>query len=673
MTFHVKQGDGKDHPYTGQDTELAGENSGIGTTPSSVLEGRETRQLPKVLGKRDLVVLMLLVVLFVANNNGVQFGGPAAFVYWVFGLLTFLIPCAFVTQWLALRFPGQGAPYLWATRILGPRWSFFSAFCTWLPGILAVVAAIENGLIFVQYLAPTWFTTPAQQGVAIVLVLIVPTLAACIPLKWLKHILLVVAILYVGVFLLLGIAGVWWLKSGHPAATALNIPGTWLPTNSNFAVYGLVILACLGVDIPIFMGSEIRGGQDTAKRATSYVWWGTALSFIAYVAGTFGIMVIVPPSHSGIMAANVVAIQMVFGSYAGNAAAIVLALSQVGFTIAYILTFSRLLVVVAQDHRLPASLVRTNRYGVPVLSIIVQSAIVALVSVLSLVIIPALFGTFIHPDDLAFAIYSVLQASTTVVWVCTIVQLFVFVLWFSFHRKKRAQLSKRERALLLSMSIISIGASLVGIWATISSSWLPNLIPNKNWAILVLGVTLISFAIGWICSELPRVHALLGEEKRVNHREMALRAQLQEAYDEQEVLVKQQQELLAEVDRLYRQQALAAVTDAITGLPNHRAVISRIEEEVSRCLRTQSSCAVVFVDLDHFKRINDTWGHRAGDAILYEVSQRLRTTLRLEDFVGRYGGEEFAIVLPASTLETAYQAAERLRVAVAAQAMHVAF
>jgi len=83
------------------------------------------------------------------------------------------------------------------------------------------------------------------------------------------------------------------------------------------------------------------------------------------------------------------------------------------------------------------------------------------------------------------------------------------------------------------------------------------------------------------------------------------------------------------------------------------------EEEVSRCQRSEGSCAVLFVDLDHFKQVNDTWGHRAGDAILREVGSRLRTSSRLQDFVGRYGGEEFAIVLTDVDLDGASQTAER--------------
>jgi len=348
---------------------------------------RRVQPLPAVLGTGDLIVLMVLIVLFVANNNGVQLAGPAAFFYWGLGLLTFLLPCAYVTRWLALRFPGQGAPYLWATRILGVRWSFFSAFAAWLPGVLVIVAAIQSSLIFVQYLAPSWFTTPIEQGLAIVLILILPTAIACLPLRLLKRILLALATFYVSVFVLLGAAGIWWIYSGHVAATAFNTAGAWIPNKGNFAVYGVVILAYLGVDVPLFMGGEIRGGKTSVRRATTYVWWGIAIVFLAYVLGTFGVMAIVPAAQSGGMSANVIAISMVFGPVAGKFADIVLAIGQVALTIAYILTFSRLLVVVAQDGRLPAALTKLNRRGAAALvrvdevdGVELVAAVVALVS-----------------------------------------------------------------------------------------------------------------------------------------------------------------------------------------------------------------------------------------------------------------------------------------------------
>ncbi|HLX55857.1 MAG TPA: diguanylate cyclase [Ktedonobacteraceae bacterium] len=203
--------------------------------------------------------------------------------------------------------------------------------------------------------------------------------------------------------------------------------------------------------------------------------------------------------------------------------------------------------------------------------------------------------------------------------------------------------------------------------------------------------------------EIAHLQSVVNEQRCEIDREVALCARLQEAYDEQHILVQQQQELLAEVDQLYKEQAQTAATDAITGLPNHRALMSRLEEELAHCRRADRSCAILFIDIDHFKRVNDTWGHRAGDAILREIGARLclaqqvrkrvrsavsvgqggrhyghythppnylsnaRSTLRKEDFVGRYGGEEFAIILPNAGLSGARVVAERLRVAVAKQ------
>jgi diguanylate cyclase (GGDEF)-like protein len=107
--------------------------------------------------------------------------------------------------------------------------------------------------------------------------------------------------------------------------------------------------------------------------------------------------------------------------------------------------------------------------------------------------------------------------------------------------------------------------------------------------------------------------------------------------------------------------ATLATRDPLTGLPNHRTIMQHVEDSLLNCQNTQSICAIVFLDIDHFKNINDTWGHRAGDAILREVGRRLEQSLRCEDFVGRYGGEEFAMVLPNTNQDEALQIAERLR------------
>lgn len=104
-----------------------------------------------------------------------------------------------------------------------------------------------------------------------------------------------------------------------------------------------------------------------------------------------------------------------------------------------------------------------------------------------------------------------------------------------------------------------------------------------------------------------------------------------------------------------------AMTDGLTGLSNHRAIVERIESELQHSQSSQRTCAILFVDLDHFKHINDTWGHAAGDAALYEVGQRLRQGIRKSDSIGRYGGEEFAILLSDTEQMEACTLAERLR------------
>ena len=250
------------------------------------------RPLPAVLNTRDLTIFMLLIILFISNNNGVQFGGPATYIYWILGLLTFLLPSAYITRWLARRIPGQGAPYLWATHIIGANWSFFAAFCAWVPGVLSVVSAIEGGIVLIQYLVPNWFTTPLTQCLAILLVLLIATSLACLPLRRLKSILGILAISYVSTYFVVGLAGILWLVQGHGSAVNFRKLVHGNQIGGYTAVYGLVVLALLGVDVPLFMGGEIQGGRVGARRASSFVWWGVAITIMAYILGTFGIMVV---------------------------------------------------------------------------------------------------------------------------------------------------------------------------------------------------------------------------------------------------------------------------------------------------------------------------------------------------------------------------------------------
>jgi diguanylate cyclase (GGDEF)-like protein len=116
-----------------------------------------------------------------------------------------------------------------------------------------------------------------------------------------------------------------------------------------------------------------------------------------------------------------------------------------------------------------------------------------------------------------------------------------------------------------------------------------------------------------------------------------------------------------------RQQLEAiAMTDALTGLFNRRHIIARFEEECERARRGGAGLSCLLLDVDHFKQINDQFGHQQGDAVLKGIATVLRTTLRAYDLVGRYGGEEFIALLPESDLDTAVEIAERLRATLAA-------
>ena len=104
-----------------------------------------------------------------------------------------------------------------------------------------------------------------------------------------------------------------------------------------------------------------------------------------------------------------------------------------------------------------------------------------------------------------------------------------------------------------------------------------------------------------------------------------------------------------------------ASRDPLTGILNRNAIFELFRKELSRALRENNEIAIVMVDIDHFKDLNDTHGHMAGDAVLREFTGRIARSLRPYDGVGRYGGEEFLVVLPGCELRAAMKHAERLR------------
>jgi diguanylate cyclase (GGDEF)-like protein len=110
---------------------------------------------------------------------------------------------------------------------------------------------------------------------------------------------------------------------------------------------------------------------------------------------------------------------------------------------------------------------------------------------------------------------------------------------------------------------------------------------------------------------------------------------------------------------------ISGLTDPLTQLHNRRYLDRRLQEELSRANRYRQPLSCLFVDADHFKQINDTNGHQVGDQVLRELACRIRSQLRASDIATRYGGEEFALLLPQTSLDEALLLAERIRFEVA--------
>lgn len=128
-------------------------------------------------------------------------------------------------------------------------------------------------------------------------------------------------------------------------------------------------------------------------------------------------------------------------------------------------------------------------------------------------------------------------------------------------------------------------------------------------------------------------------------------------------------ELQAELLRAREALREQATHDALTRVWNRSAIFEVLHREVARSAREQTPLGVTLLDLDHFKRINDTHGHIAGDAVLRETVRRMQACMRPFDAIGRYGGEEFLVILPGSDEASSTAAAERLRVAISADSM----
>ena len=156
----------------------------------------------------------------------------------------------------------------------------------------------------------------------------------------------------------------------------------------------------------------------------------------------------------------------------------------------------------------------------------------------------------------------------------------------------------------------------------------------------------------------PIVHKVLLARLRAAQRVIQMQEEL--ARDREQL-----QRLANELLTANQQLQELALTDALTGLPNRRAAMQRLEQEWTSLHRSAHPLTCMILDIDHFKRVNDHYGHPIGDLVLKKIAQTLRSSARAQDVVCRFGGEEFLVICPDSDLEDSYRCAERLRLQVA--------
>ncbi len=156
-------------------------------------------------------------------------------------------------------------------------------------------------------------------------------------------------------------------------------------------------------------------------------------------------------------------------------------------------------------------------------------------------------------------------------------------------------------------------------------------------------------------------HALRGTERERSHRE---------ALDAKTEAVQAKDDLEKAYGRLQQNERKIMelmLTDPLTEVANRRCLDQRLEHEMQRVQRFSGNLAVIMTDIDYFKRINDNYGHATGDRVLQAYAAIMRKTIRTTDFVARFGGEEFVLLLPETLEEGATALAERIRVALASE------
>lgn len=459
--------------------DTTGDRTMISETVAPTLVGR-------VLNPFDLVVIFVALVLFIPNASTVQFAGPATFVFWVLGFLTFLIPGAFVTAQLGRMFPDEGSLYVWTHKALGSFWGFFAGFAAWWPGVLVMILSGSLVVSLSQAINPTIFARPWQQGLIVLLVLWISCLFGVLRFRLTQNYVNVQFVLYSFCLIMIGISGFVWFAGGHHAANSFAIHGSALTGWGQWTFFSTVVLALLGIEVPLNMGVEIKGENAIKK----YLFWGCLVVIVAYLWATFSNMAVVPVGKNNATYGIVQTVQIAINHTLGSWVAFILVLIFLSDTIVYNYSFARLMFVSGLERRLPHQFGRVNRNSVPANAVLAQTVIASIAT--AVIYFPIQSAT----SNYATKVYLVLLAAVTVVWCTSMVLLFadVFFAKRSFPAKFK-EVQRTPWGVLAVCGVVGVVADAAAVVLLFWAPWSP-IFTKAGWDLAVGTITVVSIAVG---------------------------------------------------------------------------------------------------------------------------------------------------------------------------------
>lgn len=456
--------------------------------------------MPPVLGTFDMTAIYLAAIFFIGNAAPTAaFGGVVSLTYLLIGAVTFYLPCVFAAAQLGVLFPYEGSVYNWTCRALGSKWGFFAGVSYWLPNVLAIVAAADGLVTYIQGLNNNWLTSPWQQGLVILFVIAFTAILGSYRLRTTQNVVNTAIVLTLGVVVVVGLASLMSVLQ-HGSATPLTNPGDWATNGQNFPLFGLIVLLYLGITVPLNMAGEIRerAGVPRRKVITRHLLWGTILVLVGYFLTTFALLVARGPALANdpiVPYEVVVMIESVFGKFIGAVSAVCILSFYLIAPLVYNYATARLLFVGGIDQRIPAFLGRLNKHRVPANAVIFQSVLAGSICAVIFFFVPVI-APLGKSTDLATGVYNVVLASMTLILALSTIFFFVDLL-VVYRRDQRAFHRQRICPMWILWVSMIVGpiTCLVVVVDTLQNSWIPQLISNDRWWYLVGGLTVVSIVV----------------------------------------------------------------------------------------------------------------------------------------------------------------------------------